>query len=67
MMAASKFEAAIGCSVTSAASSGVKHRSRKPPALAAQLAVFRQVASGLAHHPQRRHRLPAAETTRRRF
>src|SRR5713226_9660290 len=34
MIAASKLKRRIGCSVTSAANSGVKHRSRKPPALA---------------------------------
>ena len=34
MIAASKLKRRIGCSVTSAAYSGVKHRSRKPPALA---------------------------------
>src|ERR1700722_17522354 len=34
MIAASKLKRRIGCSVISAAYSGVKHRSRKPPALA---------------------------------
>ncbi len=34
MMAASKLNQRIGCNVTSAANSGVKQRSRKPPALA---------------------------------
>ena len=28
--------------------------------LGAQLAIFRQIASGLPHHPDRRHRLPVA-------
>src|SRR6202022_3713583 len=32
MIAASKLKRRIGCSVTSAANSGGKHRSRKPPA-----------------------------------
>ena len=55
-IAASKPKRRTGCNVTSAASSGVKHRSRKPPGLFAHRPVFRQIASGLAHHPDRRHR-----------
>ena len=32
----------------------------KAAGLGAHVAVFRQIAAGLAHHPDRRHRLPAA-------
>ena len=43
-----------GCSVTSAARSGVGAEAMKSPALAADGAVFRQIAAGLAHQPDRR-------------
>ncbi len=58
MIAASKLKRRISCSVTSAASSGVKQRSRKPPALARTSRYSGQVAAGLTHHPERRNRLP---------
>ena len=32
----------------------------KAAGLGAQFAIFRQIAAGLPHHPDRRHRLPAA-------
>ncbi len=61
MIAASKLNRRIGCSVTSAAYSGVKQQIEKAAGLGAQLAIFRQIAAGLPHHPDRRHlRLPAA-------
>ena len=58
MIAASKLKRRIGCSVTSAAYSGVKQRSRKAAGLGAQFAIFGQIAAGLPHHPDRRHLLP---------
>ena len=64
-IAASKPNRRIGCSVTSAASFGVKHRSRKPPTVFADRHVLRQIAPGLAHHPDRRHGLALAVSTSR--
>ena len=52
-IAASKPNSSIGCSVTSHASSGVRHISRNDGARAHR-AVRRQVAPRLAHHPDRR-------------
>ena len=59
-IAASKPNRRIGCSVTSAASSGLKHRSRKPPGFLPHRTIFRQIASRLPHHPDRRHRFALA-------
>ena len=52
-IAASNPKRRIGCSVTSAASFGVLHSSRKLTP-ARTCAVLGQVAPGLAHHPERR-------------
>jgi len=59
MIAASKLKRRIGCSVTSAAYSGV-NTGRETASLGAQFAIFRQIAACLPHHPDRRHLLPAA-------
>ena len=52
-IAASSAMRRSGCSVTSAASSGVLHSSRKS-CLSAQRPVLGQVAAGLAHEPDGR-------------
>ena len=53
-IAASRSNRRKGCSVTSAASAGLRQRSRKEPALALHLPIFREIAPGLAHQPDRR-------------
>ena len=60
MIAASKLKRRIGCSVTSAANSGRKAEIEEAAGPGTKLAVFRQIAAGLAHHPERRHSLPLA-------
>ena len=50
-IAASKPKRRIGCMVTSVASSGSIAEIQKAPGLLPHLAVFRQIAPGLAHHP----------------
>jgi hypothetical protein len=52
-IAASTPSRSIGCNVTFAASSGVRHTVREIVRLP-HLAVFRQVAAGLAHQPHGR-------------
>jgi hypothetical protein len=57
-IAASKPKRRIGCKVTSAASLGLKQRSRKVLALFADSPIFRQVSPGLPHQPDRRNVYP---------
>ena len=61
MIAASTPRMSTGCSVTSRASSGVRHHGQEVGA-GAHRAILGQVAAGLAHHPHRRplHRLAPA-------
>jgi hypothetical protein len=58
-IAPSKPKRRTGCSVTSAASSGVKHSSRNPPARL-RTSCTREIAAGLPHQPDRRHGLALA-------
>ncbi len=60
MIAASKSNRRIGCSVTSAASSRREAEIEEAAGLGAELAIFRQIAAGLSHHPERRNRLALA-------
>ena len=53
-MAASSGKRASGCSVTSQANSGLVAESDKTSRLRARCAVLREVATGLAHDPDRR-------------
>ena len=60
MIAASKLKRRIGCSVTSAAIFRREAQIEKAAGLGAHFAIFRQIAAGLPHHPDRRNLLPAA-------